>query len=96
MITQFGWRLPLSPTEKKLKQCLKICSGRIPGTIVWDFSYAKIFQNVEIMDENDIFINFENYHIRHASEDNDYGDQIYRYFTDFLFVFVLIVENSKL
>ncbi|CAG5098282.1 Oidioi.mRNA.OKI2018_I69.XSR.g15525.t1.cds [Oikopleura dioica] len=41
MIVKFGWHLPLCPTEKKLKHCMKICAGKVPGTVGFDFSFIK-------------------------------------------------------
>ena len=40
-----NWYLPYAPTEKKLKQCLKICSGKIAGTVVWDVSNHLVVKN---------------------------------------------------
>ena len=43
MVEMFGWRLPLSPTEKKLKHSLSIASGRKPGILAFDHSFISIY-----------------------------------------------------
>lgn len=43
MIEIFGWNLPLCPTEKKLKQCMKVCTGKIDGIVCWDMTWTKTF-----------------------------------------------------
>ena len=43
MVEMFGWRLPLAPTEKKLKHSLSIASGRKPGILAFDHSFISIY-----------------------------------------------------
>ena len=65
---QNAWYIPLAPTEKKLKNCLKICAGKIPGTIIWDVSnhilceYDNISANIW---SDDVIIFFEKFRIFH-------------------------------
>ena len=63
---QNGWYIPLAPTEKKLKNCLKICAGKIPGTIIWDVSNHILCENENISEtKDDDFITFEKFRIFH-------------------------------
>ena len=41
MIVKFGWHLPLCPTEKKLKHCMKICAGKVDGVVGFDFTFTR-------------------------------------------------------
>ena len=45
MLDQFGWRLPLAPTEKKLQLSMNIALGRYEGLLMFDHSFISIYQN---------------------------------------------------
>ena len=83
MITQFGWWLPLAPTEKKLRQCLKIAAGSVKGTIIWDFSYNQIFEHGIKSSACDTAIQMDEYDIIHASNIDNVeslqSERFYRY-----------------
>ena len=63
---QNGWYIPLAPTEKKLKNCLKICAGKIPGTIIWDVSNHILCENENLSEtKDDDFITFDKFRVFH-------------------------------
>ena len=68
MIELYGWHLPLAPTEKKLRQTMKIANGWLEGTVVWDVSNHKIFRN---SGENklEFRVQIDKYEILHALDD---------------------------
>jgi len=45
MVEQFGWRLPLAPTEKKLQLMMNIAQGRYDGLLVFDHSFISVYND---------------------------------------------------
>lgn len=45
MVEQFGWRLPLAPTEKKLTLMMNIAQGRYDGLLVFDHSFIAVYDD---------------------------------------------------
>ena len=45
MVDLFGWRLPLAPTEKKLKLSMNIALDRYDGLLLFDHSFVALYEN---------------------------------------------------